>query len=134
MSENNAQQSCPCGKGKTLALCCGRYLSGQQLPRTPEQLMRSRYTAYALGGHGQYLLDTWFPATARGLDAADLSIVTVKWQKLEVISKSQRGDEGHVEFKAYFTEGSDGAPQVMHEHSEFRRVAGRWYYVGARMV
>lgn len=127
-------ESCPCGKGKSLALCCGQFLNGQKIPRTPEQLMRSRYTAYALGGYGQYLLDTWFPVTAQGLNAAELSLVAVNWQRLEVIGKSQSGDEGHVEFKAYFTEGVDETVQVMHEHSEFRRIAGRWYYVGARMV
>lgn len=96
--------------------------------------MRSRYTAYALGGYGQYLLDTWFPATAKGLDAAELSLVSVRWEKLEVLNKSQRGDEGSVEFKAYYREGPEQPLQVMHEHSEFARVGGRWYYVGARMA
>lgn len=134
MTETTAvNQPCPCGKGKTLSECCGRFISGQQVARTPEQLMRSRYTAYALGGHGQYLLNTWFPATAQGLNAAELSLVTVNWHKLEVLNKSQQGDEGTVEFKAHFTEGPDQAPHVMHEISEFRRIAGRWYYVGARM-
>lgn len=99
--------------------------------------MRSRYTAYALGGFGEYLLETWFPATAQGLSVAELSNVTVDWEKLEVLNKSQRGDEGTVEFKAYFrnksNEGGEQGLEVMQEISEFRRINGRWYYVGGRV-
>ena len=58
---------CKCGSSKLFEKCCGRFLSDGQQPRTPEQLMRSRYAAYALGNHGDYLLQTWFPATAGGL-------------------------------------------------------------------
>lgn len=92
--------------------------------------MRSRYAAYALGGYGKYLLDSWFPATSAGLDERELSQKTVQWQRLEVLSKSQKGDEGEVEFKAYFKESDKDELSCMHEHSAFRRVAGRWYYVG----
>lgn len=131
--EPKPNENCPCGKGKRFAQCCGPFLSGEQVPRTPEQLMRSRYTAYAIGGHGQYLLNTWFPATAQGLDAAQLSLVSARWEKLEVLDKAQKGDEGSVEFRAHFREGPDQPLQVMHEHSEFRRLNGRWFYVGARL-
>lgn len=97
--------------------------------------MRSRYSAYALGGYGEYLLATWFPATARGLTAAELSVRTVQWCRLEVLAKSQQGDNGEVEFKAYFCEAEGGAsePAVMHEYSTFKRNAGRWYYIGGRV-
>jgi uncharacterized protein YchJ len=92
--------------------------------------MRSRFTAYALGNKGEYLLATWFPATAKGLSADDLSLRRVNWQKLEVINKSQQADTGSVEFKAYFSPRyEDGENEVMHEISEFTRVKGRWYYV-----
>lgn len=96
--------------------------------------MRSRFTAYALGGYGEYLLASWFPATAKGLTALELSQRNVEWLSLEVIGKSQQGDQGTVEFKATFrSNDSDGALDVMHEVSEFRRVKGRWWYVGGRV-
>lgn len=107
--------------------------------------MRSRYTAYALGGHGDYLLQTWFPATAKGLTAEQLSERSVNWQRLDVLDKSQEGDNGTVEFKAYFSRSASAAEctaevaadfealEVLHEVSEFKRVGGRWYYVGARV-
>ncbi len=123
-------KSCICDSGKPMERCCGRFLEQGMLAKTPEQLMRSRYAAYALGGYGKYLLDTWFPATSAGLDEQELSKKTVGWQRLEVLSKSQKGDEGEVEFKAYFREGDADELSCMHEHSAFKRVAGKWYYVG----
>ena len=108
--------------------------------------MRSRYCAYALGGEGDYLLQTWFPPTAKGLTAAQLSERTVCWQRLQVLDKSQDGDNGTVEFNAYFVarrddangtdvlEEVDAETDVLHEVSEFKRVKGRWYYIGGRVL
>ena len=52
---------CPCGQ-PSFAQCCGRFLSGAQVPATAELLMRSRYSAYALRDEA-YLRATWFPDT-----------------------------------------------------------------------
>lgn len=123
---------CPCGSTKPFAKCCGRFLGGGEHAKTPEQLMRSRYTAYALGGYGDYLLQTWFPATARELTAAALSEKTLDWYRLEVLDKAQSGDNGEVEFRACYRE-ADGTPGVMHERSAFRRIKGCWFYVGGRV-
>jgi SEC-C motif-containing protein len=124
--------ACICGSGKSFGKCCARFLSGEQRPRTPEQLMRSRYSAYALGDQGEYLLESWFPATARGLTAAALSRRSCDWIRLEILSKSQQGDEGFVEFNAWFR-GQNGEEEVLHEKSVFQRVAGRWFYVGGEV-
>jgi SEC-C motif-containing protein len=94
--------------------------------------MRSRYSAYALGGYGDYLLKTWFPATAKGLMAPALSQKRCEWEKLEVLAATQKGDEATVEFKAWFRE-PDGASQVLHEKSVFQRIGGRWLYVGGEV-
>lgn len=94
--------------------------------------MRSRYSAYALGDHGEYLLRTWFPATAGDLTATALSRRSCDWVKLEVLSKSQNGDSGQVEFKAWYT-AEHGGLEVLHEKSVFTRVAGRWFYIGGEI-
>ena len=94
--------------------------------------MRSRYSAYAQGGYGDYLLATWFPATAKGLTAEALSLRTCNWIKLEVLNKSQKGDQGMVEFNAWFHDG-EGDKQVLHEKSVFHRVNGCWLYVGGEV-
>lgn len=96
--------------------------------------MRSRYAAYALGGHGAYLLATWFPASAMHLSAEELSEKTLNWQRLEVISSSQKGDTGVVEFKAWHESSSNTDElDVLHEISEFVRINSRWLYVGGRV-
>ncbi len=94
--------------------------------------MRSRYSAYALGDYGDYLLRTWFPATAQNLNAAELSNRSCDFFKLEVLNKSQTGDAGMVEFKAHFHDAA-GEANVLHEKSIFARVSGRWFYVGGEI-
>ena len=130
MSPRAMPTDCLCGSGKPANKCCGRFLAGNSYPRTPEQLMRSRYCAYALGGHGDYLLETWFPATAGSLTVPQLSERTQDWQRLEILDKQQRGDSGEVEFRAWYLD-RQGRERCQHERSEFRRVSGRWLYVGA---
>jgi SEC-C motif-containing protein len=125
---------CICGLKKPFKNCCGRFLDGGQLAKTPEQLMRSRYSAYALGGYGSYLLATWFPVTAVGLSAEDLSQNTVCWRSLEVLNKSQHGEKGEVEFKAYFSKDpTSNELDCLHERSSFIRTKGRWYYIGGNV-
>ncbi|MDX2463868.1 MAG: YchJ family metal-binding protein, partial [Porticoccus sp.] len=72
-NKNTMTDLCICNRKKSFDKCCGRFLSGGLYAKTPEQLMRSRYSAYALGGYGDYLLATWFSATSAGLNAKDLS-------------------------------------------------------------
>jgi SEC-C motif domain protein len=123
---------CVCGSNKLFNKCCDRFLGGRQQAKTPEQLMRSRYSAYCLGGYGDYLLQTWFPATARGLTAEVLSQRSRDWVRLEVLEKSQQGDRGFVEFNAWFRR-DNGDEDVLHEKSVFQRVGGRWLYVGGEV-
>ena len=94
--------------------------------------MRSRYSAYALGNYGDYLLETWFPATAQGLTAQSLSLRNCEWLELELLEKSQTADQGTVEFNAWYRDTS-GEKQVLHEKSVFQRVNGRWLYVGGEV-
>ncbi len=94
--------------------------------------MRSRYSAYALGGHGDYLLKTWFPAMAKGLMTEELSLRTCDWVELEILNKSQKGDQGTVEFNAWF-HNDQGGKQVFHEKSVFQRINGHWLYVGGEV-
>ena len=119
---------CLCGQSRPFDACCKPFLQGDMLPQTPEQLMRSRYVAYALGGHGNYLLKTWFPPMAKMLSEAQLSEKTQDWLGLEVIETGTNGFEGWVEFKATFKQA--GQRQVMHERSVFTFVAGKWFYIG----
>jgi SEC-C motif domain protein len=125
---------CICGRTKAFNNCCGRFLVAGQLAKTPEQLMRSRYSAYALGGYGDYLLATWFAATAGSLSAEALSEKTANWVRLEVLDSQQTGDSATVAFNAYFRELNGSELKILHEISVFQRTARRWFYVGGEVT
>ena len=120
-------QACVCDSGNAFDQCCQPFLTKSDYARTPEQLMRSRYSAFALGGYGEYLLETWLPSSSVNLDAAELSKRLLNWQCLDVLKETKNEDLGTVEFKAYFLD-QDGEQQVYHEISTFQRILGRWFY------
>ena len=126
--ELRSERGQPGLSGKLFNNCCERFLNGSAIATTPKQLMRSRYTAYALGNYGEYLLATWLPETSKGLTAASLSEKSLDWIKLEILNSHQKGDAGKVEFKAYY-KTDDGELSILHEISSFRRIDRRWYYV-----
>jgi len=107
--------------------CCGPLLSGQRHAKTPVQLMRSRYSAFALGGYGDYLLNTWAPSQRKSMTPAELSVKSTDWCGLEIVEKAQKGDQATVEFKAFYK--SDNETLVHHEKSTFERVNGQWFYL-----
>lgn len=117
-----ANLPCPCGGPGTYASCCGRWHAGTPAPDA-EALMRSRYTAYALG-RSDYLLATWHPSTR----PTDIAIdPAMKWIGLDVRKHSAEGDSAVVEFVARSKHG--GRARRMHETSRFVRESGCWYYL-----
>ena len=120
---------CPCGgvpEGVSLDSCCGPFLAGEVWPATPEQLMRSRYTAYAVGGR-DHLFRTWHPATRPSEVEVDGSL---RWTGLDVVSVSGDDVQGTIEFAAHWTSGEGRLRQrgAVRERSTFTRRAGRWMY------
>lgn len=133
MSAHANTNNCICCSGKPAEGCCERFLKQGQNAKTPEQLMRSRYSAFALGGFGGYLLRTWFPPTAPQSTELELSQRNQNWTGLEVLSKSQSGDDGTVEFKAHYM-SVDGEACALHEKSVFKRLGNRWLYIGGEIT
>ena len=117
---------CPCGTGLPYAECCGPLHDGITRAATAEQLMRSRYSAFAVGDPA-YLLATWHPSTRpRSLTLDD----DVRWTGLDVLAATGGSlfeTEGTVEFRAHSVRG--GAARAQHENSRFVREGGRWYYL-----
>lgn len=124
-------KACPCGTGKPFDYCCKPAVEGQKKAATAEALMRSRYTAFALGAI-DYLIDTTAPEK-RAPDDADLLAEQVKytvWTGLKILSteSGSRSDEkGMVEFEASFE--ADDQNGTLYEKSNFRKEAGHWLYV-----
>lgn len=110
---------CPCDSGFAYSACCGPLHDGVRNAATPEELMRSRYSAFAKG-LPDYLFRTWHPRTR----PSDVSLDSqVRWTGLKVLEAT--GDE--VEFVAHYA-GREG-PEALHERSRFEQRAGRWFYV-----
>ncbi|MEU2087772.1 YchJ family protein [Nocardia beijingensis] len=122
----NATRRCPCGRGEAFDDCCGPVLSGERPAPTAEALMRSRYTAFAVGDTG-YLLRSWHPRTRPReltLDPAQ------RWLFLEITGTERGGlfdDSGTVEFVAHYRD-ADGRG-ALHETSRFTRADGAWVYL-----
>lgn len=122
--------SCPCGTGVAYDDCCGRLHRGGAAT-TAEELMRSRYSAFAVGDTA-YLTRTWHPATRPG--AIDLD-PDQRWTGLEILATEGGGTEdtkGVVEFRASYA--VRGEPGALHEVSRFFRVGGDWVYVRGRLL
>lgn len=124
---------CACGSGKIDAECCERFISGKEIPATPEELMRSRYTAYTKA-NVKYIAETMRSPAADYFDAegAKQWAERVRWIKLEVVDSSTEGDKGFVEFLAHFYQDKHNhinQRHALHERSEFHRIDGKWYYV-----
>lgn len=122
---------CFCGESKSFSECCEPIIRGEKNANTAEQLMRSRYSAYATV-EPKYLLQTTHFSLLKSQNEVEIRAWAEenKWQKLEVIS-SQKGQaedsRGEVEFKAYFID-FEGKSQVHHEKSTFLKEAGKWFY------
>lgn len=127
MSEKN--KPCPCGLDKTYDECCGRFIEGRVLPTHPEELMRSRYTAFTLAD-ASYLRRTMKGPMLKSFDAASTKAwaASVDWTGLEVTRSELSGNKGVVAFTARFTE--NGKPGEIVEVSEFYRQGNKWYYTG----
>lgn len=117
---------CPCGSGRRYDACCGRLHRGEAEAVTAEELMRSRFSAFAVRDE-DYLRRSWDPTTCPRRIRLDPER---RWTELEIVATTGGGmldREGTVEFRAHHEH--DGLPGVLHETSRFRRDDGRWVYV-----
>ncbi|MFJ1703699.1 YchJ family protein [Kitasatospora sp. NPDC088346] len=119
---------CPCGLPAAYRECCGRLHRGEAEAVTAEQLMRSRFSAFAVHD-AAYLMRSWDPETRPPEVELDGRL---RWVRLEILGRTDGGAfhvEGTVSFRAHFTDrGETGS---MEENSRFRRYEGRWVYLDA---
>ena len=123
------ETDCPCGSGATYVACCGPLHIGSTTAATAEQLMRSRYSAFAVGD-ADYLLATWHPATRPASVNLDPAI---EWRRLRIrgLTAGREGDDvGTVEFVAHYWDSARQQYGRQHENSRFARQARSWVYVG----
>ncbi|MAK71971.1 MAG: Zn-binding protein [Idiomarina sp.] len=122
-----SNELCPCGSSKGYSTCCQPLHQNIQLAQTPEQLMRSRYSAFVLKLN-QYLLKTWHPQTRpKTLNLDDQP----HWVKLQILSSEKTANSGKVHFRAFYNE--QGEIGFMEELSDFICENGQWFYVSGKV-
>ena len=121
----NNSNLCPCGSKTPFDECCAPVIDNKATANTPEELMRSRYTAYVLG-ESAYLLQSW------DIDYRPKSITienNIQWLYLEILDTHQNTNDeytGYVTFAA--TSICDDTLVVMKEKSKFVKKSGIWFY------
>ena len=116
---------CYCGNSISFQDCCEPYIKGIKNATTAEVLMRSRYSAFAVGA-ADYLVNTTHISKRRYHNKRDILAWSQanKWLKLEVLAST----ETTVTFKAYYLDENLKA-QVHYEHSTFKFENNKWFYV-----
>lgn len=137
-SGDRDQLLCPCGRGSSYGDCCGLLHRGKSRASTAEQLMRSRYSAYAMG-EVEYLLSTHpdiQTPMAERRRALLCSCRQTRWLGLTILDSTAGGRqdcEGTVCFEARFS--AEGRKGTLRETSFFQREGGGcdgdWLYIRA---
>lgn len=121
-------QNCPCGHGE-YASCCQPLHEGISQAKTAAQLMRSRYSAFALQKI-DYIVATTALGQQQSLDRTAIAEWSQRnrWLGLELLEINEKLDKTHasVEFKAHY---DDGQPQLHHEKSYFVQHDAAWYFL-----
>jgi len=123
-------EDCPCGTGFPYTDCCGPLIRGANPADTAEDLMRSRFTAFAKG-LWDYLEQT------RYSDGQELSAWyktkfmhdKISWTGLDIVDVKKGNvsdEEGEVSFVAHYQE--NGEKKTLQEVSKFIKEEGRWFY------
>lgn len=118
-------ENCYCNSDKLFKNCCEPFHNKTLIPKTPEQLMRSRYSAYVLHKAG-YLMETTHISEIKHYLKSEILQWSKSntWIKLEVIEAI----DTIVEFKAYYLNEKLLA-KMHHEKSTFKLENGVWFYV-----
>lgn len=139
MNSDNApnSQPCPCCSA-SFAECCEAILSGAKRAETAEQLMRARFSAFALEKL-DFLVETGFEVSSTAELKRDLqrTFKRRRWLSLTVLStESGTGEDatGVVDFRAVYSKKRRGSPKrFLRERSDFkRRPDGSWFYSGGK--
>lgn len=124
---------CPCGSGFTYGGCCRKYHEGEPAPNALV-LMRSRYSAYALG-LASYIMattDKEHPEQKKKRSVWEKEInafsTNTLFKRLEIRGFSEGSQEAKVTFIAYLEQA--GRDVSFEETSVFAKREGLWLYAG----
>jgi len=120
--------TCFCGSKLLFELCCQPFIAYKKQVQTPEQLMRSRFSAYATG-NSQYVYDTYAKSSQASQSVKEINdwSNSCKWIALQIHSNNancknsvitkKEYPEQFVEFSAFYI--TDNALCELRENSRF---------------
>lgn len=116
---------CYCCSETSYENCCKPIIDGDRPADTPEQLMRSRFSAYCVKNY-RYILETYAKQQRRELstDTLKSSAEGSRWFALNIQPAETSADR--VTFKAFYFAG--GKPYQLHETSVFIKENNQWRY------
>jgi SEC-C motif-containing protein len=118
--------ACPCGSGAQFGQCCLPLHRGERQAGTAEQLMRSRFSAFAVGDW-DYVWQTWHPRTRPDEVTATPGMAWTGLEIIDTLDGRSSDQDGEVEFRAHYRR--DQHIGALHERSRFAVRARRWFYV-----
>lgn len=132
-------KSCPCSSGKPYRDCCRPLHQKARSADSAVELMRSRYSAFALG-EIEYLVETLHPQHADLKSSPDELRASLRstcrgfrFTGLTVEEALDEGaDRAHVTFLARLFE--KGADRSFRERSAFERTADGWRYLSGEAL
>ena len=116
---------CPCGSKQLFVSCCYPFLNNKKWPRTPEALMRSRYSAFVFM-QVEYLIETTHPKTKKYYSEKTIRqwAERLKWIDLTI----HEANDSTVKFNARYMD-ENGMLQEHKELSTFEKANGKWYFL-----
>jgi len=131
---------CPCGSESSFKQCCCLFINNEKNPQSPEQLMRSRYSAYATNA-ADYIYQTYAESSRVLQSISDISAWAkeTKWLRLVIHSASDHRENRiddcesilnnlpTVCFSAYYQH--QGQYFLMKETSRFVLEDCQWRYL-----
>lgn len=125
---------CPCGSEKTYAKCCKPIVTMRKKAKTPEELMRARYSSYVKSDLA-FTEQSMHPEV-RGTfekNKAEEWANNSEWLNLEIIETEEINETtGTVEFKAYYNFGEEKIEH--HELSTFKKEGKEWFFYDGKII
>lgn len=123
---------CPCKSKKLYSDCCEKYHLGKSYLKNASVLMRSRFSAYALG-QVDYIIKTSHkknPCFKKGIIDLKKDLEnfckTTSFIDLEILNQTEEKNQAFVTFIAYLK--SNNTNCTFTEISHFQKVHGKWFY------
>lgn len=130
--------TCPCGSATDYAACCETIIKGVRPAATAEQLMRARYAAYAMT-EMDFIFASTHPDHRQGYDHEGTRTwaENSEWLGLTILNTvkgTAQDSAGEVEFIARFREKGGSQDHEHHEHGQFVKQDGNWYFTDGVMA